>query len=322
MDRRRFISCTPAFASIALTGSAWGADAPTIGLLWVRSPDADTRSDMMRRALEAKGVASPRLEIAALPDRYEGLDEAARKLVLQKVDIVVAHGATAATAAARATSSIPIVFLVTNDPVALKLVASLSRPGRNATGVRLSPTDMTGKRFEFLKRIVPRARRVGHLFNVSSTAENANWESMRGMAGSVGLQLEAVTVRTAGDITPAIANAAKSGVDAITAAGSTMLVANARRVIDAVAAARLPAVYPNSEYADAGGLLSYGPNLAAAFGLAAGYVARIAKGANPATLPVEQSSSYELIANLRTAKAQGITIPQDLIGLADRVIDS
>jgi putative ABC transport system substrate-binding protein len=324
MDRRSFLASSSALAIGSLVRSSAAAELRTIGLLWVSSPGTERLKGVLRESLRAQGFDQNaiRFEHDTSVDRYEALEGAAQRMVQKRVDLIVAYGMTAAKTAVRTTPHVPVVFLVTNDPVADKIVASLARPGGNATGVRLSPTDQTGKRFEFLRRLTPSARRVGHVYNQSSAAEVSNFPTIVRLGKAVGFEIEPVTVRVSADIQPAIAAAVRSGVQGFGVASSTMLVANARNVTDAINAGRLPVVYPNSDYVDAGGLVSYGPNLTVAFSRGAVFIGSILKGARPADLPVEQSDKYELVAHVAAAKRQGIVIPQDILGLADRVIET
>jgi len=253
-------------------------------------------------------------------DRYDRLAGSADSLVKSKVDVVVCYGATATLAASKATSTIPIVMVTGSDPVKLGVVASFSRPGGNVAGVTFLSAELHGKRLEILKEVVPRIRRVGVVFNPESATEVKSFLEWEAAARTLNMEAQRVEIRLQGDIDRVISDAPRQRLDALTVAASTMFVANRKQILTAVAKTRLPAIYGSAEDADAGGLMSYGPNVPDGFRRAAGYVAKILKGAKPADLPFEQPTRFQLTVNLKTAKGIGIAFPQSILLRADQVI--
>ena len=251
---------------------------------------------------------------------YSGYDESIAALIQANVDVILTNGATASVAAAKATKRIPIVMIVGIDPVAAGIVGSLSRPGGNVTGVYTLAATLNAKRVELLKELRPTLSSFGLLLapNVGNVAYRRDCEAA---ASALGLRLHVSEARSADEIESAIEGLVKQGVEALFISPATMLAAQNKRVIDAVANSRLPAVYSTESYADAGGLMVYAPSVVKNRVRAAGYVERILKGARPGDLPVDQSSDVDLLVNLRTAKALGIKVPQSIIVRADRVIE-
>lgn len=295
-----------------------------VGLLWIDSDGDSSFVVALREGLSAQGYTDGkniRIENQFLVDRYDRLGEAAAKLVDAKVDVIVCYGTTATLAMRKATSTIPIVTVTGSDPVKLGVVASLSKPGGNVTGVTLLSGELQGKRLEILKEVLPRVRRIGVVFNPES-ANEVNSSLLWGPAAQkLNMEVRRVEIRFQSDIDGVIAELPRQGLDALGVAASTMFVANRRQIVTAVAKSRLPAIYNNSVFTDAGGLISYGANSADGFRRAGGYVARILQGAKPADLPVEQSTKFELAVNLKTARGLGITIPQTILLRADKLIE-
>jgi putative ABC transport system substrate-binding protein len=297
---------------------------PRIGLLWIESSDDANLVGALREGLNVQGFSDGRnirIEKQFLVDRYDRLAASAESLVKSRVDVAVTYGATAALAASKATSTIPIVMLTGSDPVKLGLVASLSKPGGNVTGVTFLATELHGKRLEILKAVVPRIRRIGEVFNLESATEAKNFVLWEASARALNLEVQAVEIRFQSDIDRVIADLPRQKLDALSVAASTMFVANRKQIIAAITKIRLPAIYASVEDADAGGLVSYGPDVRDGFRLAADYVAKILKGAKPADLPFEQAAKLQLAVNLKTAKDLGIAFPQSVLLRADRVIE-
>jgi putative tryptophan/tyrosine transport system substrate-binding protein len=260
------------------------------------------------------------LELVA--DGYvERLDGLALEMVRRKVDVIVAGPPPSAVAAHKATRSIPIVMANVPDPVALGLVANLARPGGNVTGVSSQTTALVGKEIELLKEIVPGVKRIGVLVNPKNPNAGAFRAVAEKAAASLGLRLEFGAAERPEALEQAVQRLATSGVRAIVVPADPMMLGERRRLNEAIAKAGLPAAFGNRDHATDGGLVSYAPDILANFRLAAGYVDRILRGANPAQMPVEQSDTIQLIVNLKTAKTLGIVIPRAVLARADEVIE-
>jgi ABC-type uncharacterized transport system substrate-binding protein len=204
-------------------------------------------------------------------------------------------------------------------PVEIGLVPSLGHPGGNITGVAVNASDMAGKRVQLLKDLVPTLKRVAMLSHPPHPTNAVQVQGAEAAARAVGVQLDAVPVRGAGDFASALK--ALPGIDGVLSADTPLFVTNRARLVDAVAASRLPAIYPAREYVEAGGLMSYGPNIPELWRRAGVYVDKILKGAKPGELPVEQPATFELAINARTARAMGLTIPPSLALRADRIVE-
>jgi len=243
-----------------------------------------------------------------------------RELVDSKVDLIVAACTPEAKAAQKATSTIPVVVAATGDPVKSGLVASWSRPGGNITGVSASWLDLSAKRMEVLNEVAPGVKRATVLWNPIRGDNAVEVEVMQAAAHKLGIDLKSHQVRDRDEIEVTIDTMTKDGTQAVTQTGDPVMFTHARRLLDFAAAKRLPAIYDNRFFVDAGGLMSYGPNLPTLHRRAADYVDKILKGAKPADLPFEQPSKFELVINLNAAKAMGITIPKAVLARADDVI--
>ena len=250
---------------------------------------------------------------------YARLPELAAELVLLKPDVLVTHAPAGTLAAKRATATIPIVMGVVGDAVAMGLVESLARPGGNVTGSSFFFPELNAKRLEVLKEALPRLSRVGVLLNPDNPANVATLRAMEETARSVKVQLHAVEVRSPADFESAFATIVKGRAGALVVYDDAMLIAEAARIADLARKNRLPTI-GFIEYAKAGGLLAFGVNFPDLWRRAATYVDKILKGTKPADLPVEQPTKFELVINLKTAKALGLTIPQSVLVRADQVI--
>ena len=257
--------------------------------------------------------------------RHERLPALAAELVAIKVDVIVVAGGTlAALAAKQATRTLPIVFTSAADPVESGLVTSLARPGDNLTGLSILAPELVGKGLELIKQAVPAVSRVAVLWQRGVLGERTDTDMLKEAevaAQALGVRLHFVEARGPADFDRAFSDMTKARAGALTMLGSNMFLAERRRLVDLTAKNRLPAVYPWREFVDAGGLMAYGPNLQDLSRRAATYVDKILKGAKPADLPVEQPTTFELIINLKTAKALGLTIPPSLLQRADQVIE-
>jgi putative tryptophan/tyrosine transport system substrate-binding protein len=252
----------------------------------------------------------------------ERLRDQAAELVQLPVDVIVAQGAAATRAAQHATRTIPIVMAGTADPVAQGFVASLAQPGGNITGLSFLVEELPGKRLEFLKEVVPQSTRIAILANPAFPAHTSRMHNLTVAARALGLHLHVLEVRRADELADAFTAMTRAGADAVIALEDAVLLNSSRgRVVaDLAAKSRLPVMYAWREWVVAGCLLSYGPNELDTNRRAAVYVDKLLKGAKPADLPVEQPIKYDLVINLKTAKALGITIPPSLLLLADEVI--
>jgi putative ABC transport system substrate-binding protein len=289
------------------------------------SPD---RQEAFRQGLRDLGYIEGRnvvIEYRDAQGKFERLPALAAELVALKVDVIVAPASTpAALAAKQATRALPILFIGAADPVTSGLVTSLARPGGNVTGLSLLFPELVGKGLELLTQAVPGVSRVAVLWHPGAFGERTEQDLLKGAdvaARALGVRLQFVEARGPADIDRAFSDMTRARAGALTVLSTPMFASERRRLADLAAKNRLPAVYPQREYVDAGGLMSYGPNFADMYRRAATYVDKILKGAKPADLPVEQPTKFELLINLKTAKALGLTIPQSVLGRADQVIE-
>ena len=254
-------------------------------------------------------------------DKGDRLPALALELTRLKVDVLVAFGPASTQAAKEATNTIPIVMAQVNDPIGAGFVASLARPGGNITGLSVMAPELSGKKLELLKEIVPKLSRVA-VFGTSTLPGNAQSVKETELAAkTLGLQLQYLGVEDPKDLDTAFRNAVSWRAHAIIVLQSPVFGSRRKALVELAVKNRLPAMYSHSDYMDAGGLMFYGPNTSDLFRRAATYVDKILKGAKPADLPVEQPTSFELVVNLKTAKALGLTIPPSVLLQADRVIE-
>ncbi len=254
-------------------------------------------------------------------DRADRLPDLAAELVGLKVDVIVATGSQAVRAAQQATQSIPIVMTASSDPVGSRFVTSLARPGGNITGLSLLSPELSGKRLEFLKEIVVGVSRVAVLWNPDDPPAVLSLKETEAAAGQLGLELRSAEVRSLDDFDIAFASARRIRAGAIVILSAPVMTLHAGRIAELALESRLPSISNASELPKAGGLMSYGPNINDLCRRAAIYVDKILKGTNPADLPVEQPTKFELVINLRTVKALGLTLPSTLFAIADEVIE-
>jgi len=255
--------------------------------------------------------------------KVERLPALSAELVALKVDVIVAPGTLAALAAKHATRTLSIVFPVAIDPVQSGLVPSLARPGGNVTGLSFVGPELVGKCLEQLKQAVPGVSRVAVLWQPGGIGERTEEDMLKEAetaTRALGVRLQLVEARGPADIDRAFSDITRGRAGALAVLGSVMFLNERRRLVDLAAKNRLPAVYAQREFVDAGGLMAYGPNVADLFRRAATYVDKILKGAKPGDLPVEQPTKFDLVVNLRTAKALGLTIPPSLLLRADEAI--
>ena len=294
---------------------------PTIGFL-APGPGREPMVDAFRRGLRELGYVEGKNLTIALRVAREPKDQPAliAELINLKVDVLVTYTTPAALAAARARSTIPIVVM-TGDPTRTGLAASLARPGGNVTGIAILVDELEIKKLQLLKEVVPAATRVGIIWN----ADNPVWvhvvERLRQVAPTLGVKLHELPVTDAGHFAGALRSAVAAGAGGLLLVEDGLLNTNRKSLVDLVANYRLPAIYAQPEFTDLGGLMSYSTNLQDMLRRLSGYVDRIARGARPAELPIEQPTKFELVINLRTAKTLGLTIPPSLLLRADQLIE-
>ncbi len=261
------------------------------------------------------------LEARYAEARVERLPELARELVGLKVDVIVASTDAVIAAVKRETRTIPIVMAPSSDPVGSGFVASLARPGGNVTGLSAISPELSGKRLELLREVVPGLSRVAFLWNPDVRGNLFDYKETEGAARSLRLELQSVEVSRAEDLDRAFSAITNQRAQALVLpAGNLIGFSNLGRITSFAQRNRLPTIFSQREYVDAGGLMSYGPSSSGMFRRAAIYVDKILKGAKPADLPVEQPTQFELVISLKTAKALGLTIPQSLLQRADEVV--
>ena len=251
----------------------------------------------------------------------ERLADLLAELVRLDADVIVAAAFPATRAAQEATSTIPIVMVAVADPVGVGFVASLAKPGGNITGLTSVNPELSGKRLELLKELAPRASRMAVLWNAVNPGQALMVRRTEAAAHASGITIISLEVREEKDFESQFAVAARSRVGALITLQDPFTFVHRRRIVDLAAKGRLPAIYEDPQFVGAGGLMSYGPNLLDLFRRTAVYVDKILRGAKPSDLPIEQPTKYELVINLKTAKALGLTIPQSLLLRADQVIE-
>jgi putative tryptophan/tyrosine transport system substrate-binding protein len=325
MDRRRFLLTSLAGALAApLAAEAQPArKVPRIGILTLASSASTPILQAFRDGLRELGYVESQnmaLEFRFAHGRPDTLVSLAAELVRQDMDVIVADGGQAALAAKSVTQRIPIVMGAVGDPVKVGLVTSLARPGTNVTGLTLLSVELSSKRLELLREAIPYASRVAVLWNPGNPAGKDYLEQTKGAARVLGVEIAAVEARGASDLDAALEAVAAARPSALISLADATLWNHRRRVVDFALRKRIPALFPEREFADDGGLMAYGPNVPANFRRAAVYVDKILKGAKPADLPVEEPTKFELVINLKTAKALGLTIPPSLLARADQVI--
>jgi putative ABC transport system substrate-binding protein len=294
-----------------------------IGILaWASAPVISIRVEAFRQRLRELGYVEGKniaIEYRYAEGKRERLPDLAAELVRLNVDVIVTGGSAPASAAKKATATIPIVFSTANDPVGDRLVSSLARPGGNITGLSIMAPDLNNKRLELLKEAFPNVARVAFLSPSGPRGKEILTE-MEGTAKALRLKLLSLELRSPEDLESAFARAKKERAQALITSLSGQIATQRREVLDFAAKNRLPAMYPYSEFVEAGGLMSYAPNQKDSWRRAADFVDKILKGNKPADLPVEQPTRFEFLVNLQAAKQIGVTIPPNVLARADRVI--
>jgi putative ABC transport system substrate-binding protein len=326
--RRRQLLVALGAGALASAGAVRAQAPPTvrrIGLLSGFSPSTWAQSyQAFRLGLRDLGWVEGtniNIEHRYAEGRHDRLPDLAADLVRLKVEVIVTTATSDALAAQKATKAIPIVMVAAGNPVANGLVESLARPGGNVTGLSQMLQELSGKRLELLKELVPRLSRAAVLWNPDSASATLNWEEHQQPARQLGIQLQSLEVRSPNELDKAFEAATGARAGALAILPDPVISTNLERIVDFATRSRLPSTYQSSEFADAGGLLTYGPDRADLFRRAATYVDKILKGMKPGDLPVDRPTKLELVINLKTAKALGITIPQSVLFRADRVIE-
>jgi putative ABC transport system substrate-binding protein len=323
IDRRTFLAGTGA----VLLAAPLAAEAQPLmtspRLCYLAYVPSRAHDSAFLQSLRDLGYAEGRnltVDFLSADGRFERFPALAIECVRLKADVIVALTTPGALAAKKATSTIPIVSGPTGDPVGTGIVASLARPGGNVTGLTQMSPGLSAKRLELLKQAVPRVSRVSALANLSDPIAAAQVQEMEAAARSLDVRLRVRDVRTPEQLPGAFQAAVKERDEGLLTTIETVFLVHRARVLELAAKHGLPGMYPYREFADAGGLMSYGPNRLALYRRMAAYVDKILKGAKPADMPVEQPTEFELVINLKTAKALGLTIPPSLLGRADEVI--
>ena len=325
IGRRKFITLLGAAAAWPLVARAQQpGKPPIIGFMGstTSSVAAQWVASFVQRLrelgwLEGRDVV---IEYRWAEGRSERYTEIAAEFVRLKVDVILTHNTPTVLAAKQATSVIPIVFATAGDPVGSGLVATLARPGGNVTGVSSQASDAAGKRLELLREVVPGLRRFAVLANLASSYPALELDEVQAASRTLGLEVFPFDIRRAQDIALAF-EALKRHAEALYVVGDPLASTNRIRINTLALAARLPTIYVIREFVEAGGLMSYGPNFADLFRRAADYVDKILRGTKPGDIPVEQPTKFDLVINLTTAKALGLTIPESFLVRADEVIE-
>jgi putative tryptophan/tyrosine transport system substrate-binding protein len=328
MRRREFITLIGGAAAAAwpLAARAQQPAMPLIGFLDTRSPDAMTdRLRAFREGLKDSGYVEREnvaIEYRWAENQLDRLPELAADLVQRRVAVIAAPTPYPAFAAKAATTTIPIVFIAPEDPVRLGLVASLARPGGNLTGINLFSGELTAKRLEFLREMVPGAARIAVLVNpANATTTETTLRDVQSAAGAMGLQIQVLNASTIREINAAFATLVRERPDAVFVGLDVFLNSRRAQLVNLASRHAVQATFSNRDFAEIGGLMSYGTNIADAFRQVGVYAGRILKGAKPADLPVVQSNKFELVINAQTATMLGLTVPEKLLVAADEVIE-
>jgi putative ABC transport system substrate-binding protein len=324
MKRRELMILLGATVAWPLAARAQQKAMPVIGFLHSTSPDTAPFDAAFRQGLSETGYVEGQnvaIEYRAAEGHYDRLPALAADLVGRKVDLIATSGPPAALAAKGATSTIPIVFGIGSDPVGLGLVGSLARPGGNLTGISFLTVELLPKLLELLSELVPQAGVIAVLVNPDNQNTERNITDLQEAARAKVRQLHILKAGTESDIDVAFATLVERRTAALIVVGDPFFTARRERLLALASRHAVPAIYTFREYAASGGLISYGASITGAFRQVGNYAGKILKGAKPADLPVQQSVKVELVINLKTAKALGLTVPQALLARADEVIE-
>ena len=316
--------CATLFALCLSAGAQQSNKIPRIGFLSALFPTTNpARIEAFRQGLRDVGYVEGKniiIEYRYAERKFDRLPALATELVRLKVDVIVTSASQETRAAKEATNTIPIVMTNVGDPVETGFVASLARPGDNITGLSTLSRELSGKRLELLKEIIPKLTRVAVIGNSTSPGNADTLKELEVAAQALKLELQYLDVLSVNDIETAFRAAGKERADAVIVLSGSILTSQRRHIIDLAVKSRLPASYARPEFVESGGLMTYGVSLIDNFRRAASYVDKILKGAKPADLPVEQPTKFELVINLKAAKQIGLTIPPNVLARADRVI--
>ena len=325
MRRREFIAALGSTPAWPLFARAQQPKSPTIGYFGASVAAAErSRTDAFVQRLSELGWIEGQtvtIEYRWGESRTEHFREIADDLVRRQVGIIVVTSTAAALACKQATAVIPIVFPLTGDPLGSGLVVSLARPGGNITGLSNEGADLAGKRLEILREVNPRLRRVAILANSEYPGRKSEIANIQSAARTIGLDVAVFEIRPTEDIAPVFETIRGGGGDALYVVGDTFMNSNRVRLGTLAITAGLPTIYVAREYVEAGGLMSYGANIPDLFKRAAELVDKILRGAKPGDIPVEQPTKFDLVINLKTAKALGLSMPPSLVVRADEVIE-
>jgi putative ABC transport system substrate-binding protein len=327
MNRRTFLcgltlgtlAAPPAASAQPLEGKIY-----RIGFLWDSPAVFPDAIEAFRQGLRELGYVEGRnitIEYRWAEGKAQRMRELAEELVRLKVDVIMAPSSIYTEAAKRATSMIPIVFMSHADPLSTGHVASLARPGGNATGLTIMMTETNVKGLELFKETVPRLARVAVVWDPATPSHGPGLKAVEAAGPSLGLQILAVPVRSASEYDSAFSTMVRGRADGVLVLSTPLFIAGAKPLAELALRHRLPSLFGPKHHVEAGGLMSYSPHRADLYRRAATYVDKILKGAKPADLPVEQPTKFELVINLKTAKALGLTIPPSVLGRADQVIE-
>jgi putative ABC transport system substrate-binding protein len=323
--RRDFIAALGGAAAWPLSTHAQQPAMPVVGFLNIRVPGADPHLlAAFRRGLQETGYVEGQnvaIEYRWANNQYDRLPELAADLVRRQVTVIAAIGSPSAPAAKVMTTTIPIVFLTGSDPVEVGIVTSLARPGGNLTGVTVLGVELGAKRLELLHELVPTANIVAALVNPNTPAAEIQSTELQTAARTLGLKLHVLHASSERDFDAVFANLAQQRSGGLVIAGDALFTSLSEQLAALALRQAVPTIYQFREFVAAGGLMSYGDNLADSYRLTGVYTGRILKGEKPADLPVMQSTKVELVINLKTARALGLSVPLSLLGRADEVIE-
>jgi putative ABC transport system substrate-binding protein len=323
MSAARAVLAIALIFGVSATAAQSNAKIARIGIFTFGVPYSGPLIAEFREGLKAEGYVEGRntafvyRSVEGQPERAAAL---AAELVGLEVDVIVTEGYPTALAAKRATATIPIVMAVVGDPVKLGLVSSFRQPGGNVTGLTLVGAERIQKQMQLLKEMLPGTSAVAILYNAANPLTPDGLADARRAAPLLGFSLQPVAVHGPDDLEAAFAQIVKARSEAFITLADGMLLGSHRRIVEFGMRSRLPSVFPEREFADAGGIASYGPNIAANFRRAAGFVASILRGARPGDLPIEQPTKYDVVINMKTAKSMGLSIPPAVLVRADHII--